>query len=126
MVDFAPCIHVKHIDGTALVTFPRTDRSEGAALAVGGQLSKLAERPGCRRFVLNLSLARCLSSSMFGKLIAFQKKVQQRGGELTLCSPSPEVAAQFERMRLDQLFHICSTEEEGVRPEFGGKSVGIE
>ena len=114
MVDFAPCIHVKYIDGTAVVTFPGTDRSEGAALAVGGQLSKLAERPGCRRFVLNLSLARCLSSLMIGILIALQKKVQQRGGELTLCSPSPEVAAQFERMRLDQLFHICPTEEEAL------------
>jgi anti-anti-sigma factor len=107
MVNFAPCIHVKYIDGTALVTIPRTDKSEDAALAVGGQLSKLAERPDCRRFVLNLSLAQCLSSLMFGKLIAFRKKVQQRGGELTLCSPSPEVAAQFERLRLDQLFHIC-------------------
>ena len=114
MVDFAPCIHAKYIDGTALVTFPRTDKSEGDAHAVAGQLSKLAERPGCRRFVLNLSLARCLSSSMFGKLIAFRNKVQQRGGELTLCSPSPEVAAQFERMRLDQLFHICPTEEEAL------------
>jgi len=112
MVDFAPWIHVKYIDGTAFVTFLGTDKSEGAALAVGGQLSKLAERPGCRRFVLNLSLARCLSSLMVGKLIAFQKKVRQRGGELTLCSPSPEVAAQFERMGLDQLFHICSTVEE--------------
>jgi anti-anti-sigma factor len=110
-VDFAPCIRVKSIDGTALVTFPMTDMSEGAALAVGGQLWKLAERPGYRRFVLDLGLARCLSSSMFGKLIAFRKKVQQRGGELTLCSLSPEVAAQFERLRLDEFFHICSTEE---------------
>jgi anti-anti-sigma factor len=114
MVDFAPWLHVEYIDGTALITFPRTDKSEGAALAVGGQLSELAERPGSRRFVLNLSLARCLSSSMFGKLIAFQKQVQQRGGELTLCSPSPELAQQFERMRLDKLFHICSTEEEAL------------
>jgi anti-anti-sigma factor len=114
MVDSAPCLRVKSIDGTALVTFPRTDGSEGAARAVGGQLSKLAERPGCRRFVLDLRLARCLSSSMFGKLIAFRKKVQQRGGELTLCSPSPEVAAQFKRMGLDRLFHICSTAEEAL------------
>ena len=114
MVDFTPWIHVKYIDGTALVMFPRTDKSEGDALAVGGQLSKLAERPACRRFVLNLSLARCLSSLMLGKLIAFQKNVRQRGGKLTLCSPSPEVAAQFERLRLDQLFHICSTEEEAL------------
>jgi anti-anti-sigma factor len=121
MVDFAPWIHVEYIDGTALVTLPRTDMSEGGALAVGGQLSELAGRPDCRRFVLNLSLARCLSSSMLGKLIAFQNKVKQRGGELTLCSPSPEVAAQFERMRLDKFFHVCPTEEEAL----GELPVGI-
>ncbi len=114
MVDFAPWLHVEHTDDTALIAFPRTDMSEGAALAVGGQLQELAERTGCRRFVLNLSLARCLSSTMFGQLIAFHRKVKQRGGELTLCSLSPEVAARFECLRLDRLFHICPTEEEAL------------
>jgi stage II sporulation protein AA (anti-sigma F factor antagonist) len=114
MVNFAPWLHVENINGTALVTFPKTDMSEGAALALGGQLSDLAERPGCRRFVLNLSLALCLSSTMVGKLIAFRNKIKQRGGELVLCSLSPEVAARFECMRLDRLFHICSTEEEAI------------
>jgi anti-anti-sigma factor len=112
MVDFAPWLHVEYIDTTALITFPRTDMSEGAALAIGGQLSDLAERPGCLRFVLNLSLARFLSSTMLGQLIGFQKKVRLRGGDLTLCSLSPDLAARFVSMRLDRLFHICSTEEE--------------
>ena len=114
MVDFAPWIHVKYIDGTAFVTFLGTDKSEGAALAVGGQLSELAERPGCRRFVLNLGAAPCLSSTMLGKLIAFQRKVRQRGGELTLCSLGPDLAARLEVMRLDRLFHIRPTEEEAL------------
>jgi stage II sporulation protein AA (anti-sigma F factor antagonist) len=114
MVDFAPWLHVEYIDGTALITFPRTDMSEDAALALGDQLSDLAERPGCLRFVLNLSLARFLSSTMLGKLIGFQKKVKQRGGDLILYSLSPDLAARFECMRLDRLFHICSTEEEAL------------
>ena len=114
MVDFAPWLHVEYIDGTALIAFPKTDVSEGAALALGDQLSDLAERPGCRRFVLNLSLAHFLSSTMLGKLIGFQKKVKQRGGELTLCSLSPDLAFRFGCMRLDRLFHICSTEDEAL------------
>jgi stage II sporulation protein AA (anti-sigma F factor antagonist) len=114
MVDFAPWLHVEYIDGTALIALSRTDMGEGTALAVGGQLSDLAEGSGCRRFVLNLSLARFLSSAMLGNLIGFQKKVKQRGGELTLCALSPELAARFESMRLDRLFHICPTEEEAL------------
>jgi anti-anti-sigma factor len=114
MVDFAPWLHVEFLDETALIAFPKTDMSESAALAIGDQLSDLAERPGCRRFVLNLSLARCLSSAMLGKVIAFHNKVKRRGGELTLCSLGPELADRFESMRLGRLFHICATEAEAL------------
>jgi anti-sigma B factor antagonist len=114
MVDFAPWLHVEDLDGTALIAFTRTDMSDDAALVVGGQLSELADRAGCRRFVLNLAAAHCLSSAMLGKLITFHKKVKQRGGELTLCSLGPELASRFESMRLDRLFHICSSEEEAL------------
>jgi anti-anti-sigma factor len=114
MVDFAPWLHVEYIDGTALIAFPQTDMSESASLAIGRQMSDLAEQPDCRQFVINLRLARWLSSTMLGKLMAFQKKAKQRGGDLTLCSLSPELAARFECMRLDRLFHICSTEEEAL------------
>jgi anti-anti-sigma factor len=114
MVDFAPWLHVEYIDGTALIAFSRTDLGEGDVVVIGGQLSELAERPGCRRFVLNLGAVPGLSSAMLGKLIAFQKQVKRRGGELTLCALSPELAARFESMRLDRLFHICATEEEAL------------
>jgi anti-anti-sigma factor len=120
MVDFAPWLHVEYIDGTALITFPRTDMSEGAALAIGGQLSDLAEQPDCRRFVLDLSLVRFLSSTMLGKLIGFQKKLKQRGGDLTLCSLSPDLATRLASMRLDRLFHICATEEEALGEVLAG------
>ena len=48
---------------------------------------------------------------MLGKLIAFHKQVTQRGGELTLCALTPDLAARFEGMRLNKLFNICLTEE---------------
>jgi anti-anti-sigma factor len=114
MVNYEPWLHIEYIDGTALIAFPRTDMGEGAALTIGSQLAHLAERPGCRRFVLNLGAVHALSSAMLGKLIGFQKQVKQRGRELTLCSLGPELAARFDSMRLDRLFHICSTEKEAL------------
>src|SRR5262245_21878915 len=88
--------------------------SEEAALAVGRQLCALAEAPRSRRFVLDLGEVRCMSSAMLGKVIGFDKRVKQRGGELTLCSLRPGLVTQFERMRLDRLFHIRPTEEEAL------------
>jgi anti-anti-sigma factor len=114
MVDFAPWLRVEHINGVAIIVFPRTNMEEEAALVIGSQLSHLAEEAGCRQFVLNLSAVRCLSSTMVGKLIAFHKKVKQRGGGLTFCGLAPEVATRFEAMRLNKLFHICSNEEEAI------------
>jgi stage II sporulation protein AA (anti-sigma F factor antagonist) len=114
MVDYASQLHVEHINGVTLIQFPRTDMDEGAALAIESQLFPLAEKPGCTQFVLSLSRVRCLSSTMLGKLIAFNKQVKQRAGELILCSLSPDLAARFESMRLNKLFHICSNEEEAL------------
>ena len=90
MVDYTSWLRVDYSNGEAIIAFPRTNMGEEAALVIGRQLSHLAEKPGCNRFVLNLSRVPCLSSTMLGKLIAFQKKVTQRGGELTLCSLTPK------------------------------------
>jgi anti-anti-sigma regulatory factor len=62
----------------------------------------------------NLGDARCLYSVALGKLIAWHKRLKQMGGELTLCGLTPDLAARLESMRLDRLFHICSTEEEAL------------
>jgi anti-anti-sigma factor len=88
--------------------------SEEAALALGRQLYALAETPRSHRLVLNSGDVRCMSTAMLGKLIGFDKRVKQGGGDLALCSLRPDLVAQFERMRLDRLFHICSTEEEAL------------
>ena len=114
MVDFACWLHVEYTHGIALIRFPQTDMSEAVASEIWRELSQLAEEPDCHQFVLDLSMACCLNSSMLGKLIAFHKKVKQLHGELTLCSLHPEVADRFESMHLNKLFHICSTEEEAL------------
>jgi anti-sigma B factor antagonist len=114
MLDFFPQLYVVTSGGVSVIHFPGTDMSEDAALAIGRQLYALTEKPRSRRFVLNLGDVPGLSSAMLGKLISFDKKVKQSGGELRLCSLTPEVAARFESMCLDRLFHICATEQEAL------------
>ena len=119
MLDYSPLLQVVNGNGVAVIHFPRTDMSEEAALAVGRQLCALAEAPRSRRFILDLGDVRCMSSAMLGKLIGFDKRVKQGGGDLALCSLRPDLVAQFERMCLDRLFHIWPTEEEALG---GGRS----
>jgi anti-anti-sigma factor len=114
MLDYSPQLRVVKGNGGVIIHFPGTHMSEEATLALGRQLYALAETPRSGRFILNLGDVRCLSSAMVGKLITFHRLVRRQGGEVAVCSLSPDVAAQFERMRLGRLFHICATEEEAV------------
>jgi len=120
MVDFSPLpvasstLHVEHVRDVTLVSLTRSYLGDEAFQEIGDRMVRLAETMGRHRFVLSLRGVRCLSSAMLGKLIAFHKQVKQRGGELTLCSLTPELAARFESMRLNKLFHICLSEEEAL------------
>jgi anti-anti-sigma factor len=108
----AAALHVEHLKDATLVTLTRGDLGGEEAQAVGDRLSRLAETLGRHRFVLSLRGVPGLSSVTLGKLIAFHKRVKQAGGQLTLCSLTPELSARLQDMRLDKLFHICSTEED--------------
>jgi anti-anti-sigma factor len=107
-------VDVKHINGVALITLARTDVGEEAVQAFGSQMSYLVDRCDCRKCVVNLGGAQCLSSTALGKLIASHKRLKQVGGELTLCGLTPELGARLKDMRLDKLFHICASEEEAL------------
>jgi anti-anti-sigma factor len=114
--------HVTHLEGAALVVFARADLwQEDAVRLVGGELLRLAEVGGPRHMVLDFGTVRSLSSTMFGKLIALDRKVKQAGGELTLCGLAPDLLAKFASMRLDKLFHICATQEQAL----GAAPVGV-
>jgi anti-anti-sigma factor len=122
MVDIFPCsiephgLHVEHLNDVTLIRLTRTDPEGAAIQAVGNRLFHLAETLHGRRFVLSLDGVHCLCSAMLGKLIAFHKKVKHGGGQLTLCALTPELSIRFDGMRLNRLFHICSTEEEALGP----------
>jgi len=67
----------------------------------------LLENRGQRRLVLDFGRVRALSSTMLGLLIALNKRVQQAGGDLTLCSLTPDLDDKFQTLRLHKFFRIC-------------------
>jgi anti-anti-sigma factor len=110
-----PWFHIRHLKGADVLTFTRPDIwQDDEVRRAGDEMFRLAESPGHRRFVLHLGQVHCLSSAMLGKLIAFDRKVKQAGGELTLCSLASDLSATFDRMRLDRVFRICPTEQEAL------------
>ncbi len=67
-----------------------------------------------RKVILNFSKVEYLSSSVLGKLINFQRRLKEHGGELRLCCIHPSIYEIFEITRLNTLFDIYRTEEEAL------------
>ena len=65
--------------------------------------------------VLNLSGVRYVDSSGLGQLITIWTSIGNRGGQLILLRPSPQVHAQLQMTKLDTVFTISQDEEEAVR-----------
>ena len=58
------------------------------------------------RVVLDFTGVDLISSSLLGKLILLQRRVDGTGGKLRLCELSPTVQSVFRTSNLDRLFSI--------------------
>jgi stage II sporulation protein AA (anti-sigma F factor antagonist) len=65
--------------------------------------------------VLNFSCVERISTEMLGKLVALQKKVQDRGGRLALCQVNPKLQEIFKIFKLPQLLTIYDDEQEALQ-----------
>lgn len=73
---------------------------------VGDQLYALLPRSGAITLVIDFSGVESVSSSMLGKLLLLQRRVDNAGGQLRLCELSSVVRAVFATTNLDRLFSI--------------------
>ena len=106
----------KRVSGVTVLTFTRADLlDEETAREIRGQLFRLLEDAGDRRFVVDFSAVHTFSSSLLTGLIAFNKGVRKAGGDLALCALAPELAQKIETMRLLPFFRICAGEQEAVQ-----------
>ena len=69
---------------------------------------------GNRHFVLNLGSVEYIDSSGLGQLITIWSSVRNKGGHMTVLSPTKRVERLFEITRLNKVFEILQSEPEAI------------
>ncbi len=88
---------------------------EGTIESIGETLFRIVDESGCHKFVLNFANVKSLTSTMFGKLVALHKKVEDAGGQLVLCRIDPSLHEVFEVLKLTPLLCIYGEEQEALQ-----------
>lgn len=110
-----PRLDVTEENGVKLVKFQdRRLFDDGVVREVGDQLFALLPRSGPIAMVLDFSGVETISSSMLGKFLLLQRKVDNAGGRLRLCEMSSVVQSIFSTTNLDRLFKIGRDRHEAV------------
>ncbi len=72
-------------------------------------------REGDLRFLVDFAETGYVDSSGLGVLVSLSKKVRERGGELVLAGLNEDLRTLFQLTKLDTLFRIVDSREEGLR-----------
>ena len=75
-------------------------------------LQEASDNPRFRQVVLDMSGVEMLDSAVLGILLAHHQKLQRRGGELVLLSPSEEMSDLLAMTDLEQLIPVYTTRED--------------
>ena len=70
---------------------------------------------GARKFLIDFSNTGYIDSSGLGVLVSLSKKIREQGGELRLSSLNEDLRTLFELTKLDTLFRIAPSRDEGLR-----------
>ncbi len=72
-------------------------------------------RTGDREFLVDFAETGYIDSSGLGVLVSLSKKVREQGGELRLAALNEDLRTLFQLTKLDTLFTIVDSREEGLR-----------
>ena len=81
---------------------------------IGNDLTEIVEKADNPKIVINFSKVTNMSSSALGMLITLHKRTREAGGELRLCNIQPTIQEVFKITRLDEIFQICTTQDEAI------------
>lgn len=110
-----PRVDVSEADGVRVVRFQvRQLFDERTVREVADQLFAAAPSSGPIRMIVDFSGVDMVSSSLLGKLILLQRRVDASGGKLRLCEMSSSVRAVFKTSNLDRLFGIDRDRREAL------------
>lgn len=74
-------------------------------------------RGGARRFLIDFTTTAYIDSSGLGVLVSLSKKIREAGGELRLSNLSEDLRTLFELTKLDTLFRIVDSRQEGLEAD---------
>ncbi len=79
------------------------------------ELYQVAERPDCRKLLLNFASVEHLTTLMLGKLMMLRRKMEAKGGRFALCDLEPRVREVVATTNLDKIITIYESEGEAIR-----------
>jgi anti-sigma B factor antagonist len=69
---------------------------------------------GDRKFLIDFEKTGYIDSSGLGVLVSLSKKIREHGGELRLANLNEDLRTLFELTKLDTLFQIAASREDGL------------
>lgn len=69
---------------------------------------------GARKVLVDFTHTGYIDSSGLGVLVSLSKKIREQGGELRLSTLNEDLRTLFELTKLDSLFRIADSREEGL------------
>jgi anti-sigma B factor antagonist len=107
--------HASGQTGVAVVDF-LDEKLSGPILMqeLADDLTRMLEEIEHKNVLLNLSRVEFISSAALNRLINFQKRVHDAGGQMKLCGLRPSIESVFAATRLNQVFDLCTSEEEAL------------
>ncbi len=108
-------IEFEESDGVRVVRFrDRNIYDDPTVREVADQILASVSGSGPIRLVVDFSGVDLVSSSLLGKLILLQRRVDASGGRLRLCEMTPTVQSVFRTSNLDRLFTIHRDRREAL------------
>lgn len=107
-------LEVENVIDVVVVSFKFKNISgEDEIRSLGQELFDLIDR-GLVKIVIDFSNVERISSSIIGKLVAFNKKSGERRGRVVICGMNKEIYEYLEILKLKPLFIIAKNSQEAI------------
>lgn len=115
MAEDTPKMSVEERDGVQVVTLADQKILDEISISqIGNRLNELAAGSTQPKLVIDFVNVTNMSSSALGMLITLHKRIREADGELRLCNIQPTIEEVFKITRLNEIFTICSSQNEAV------------
>ena len=109
-------LRLKRQDAVTIVEFiDRNILDEANIAAIGDEIAGLIDKEAQPKLLVSFANVDHLSSAALGTLITINNKVRAKKGQLRLANIDPQIYEVFVITRLNKLFQILPSTEEGIK-----------